>query len=101
VRADAHELVHAGQTTQDHPVPHMHMAGQLHVVGQDGVVADLAIVGHVHVGHDPVVVAHRVTPPPGCTDVEGAELADRVAVADLQFAGLAGVLLVLRRAPMS
>ena len=29
VRADAHELVHARQSAEDHPVAEVHMAGQL------------------------------------------------------------------------
>ena len=74
------------------------VAGELAGVGEDGVVADLAVVRDVHVGHDPVVVAeardarvlHRAA-------VDRAVLADRVAVADLDRGGLAGVLLVLRR----
>jgi hypothetical protein len=41
----------------------------------------------------------RVTPHPGRAEVEGAELADRVAVADHQLGRLAGVFLVLRHAP--
>ena len=39
------------------PVADVHVAGELRVVGEDGVVADLAVVREVHVGHDPVVVA--------------------------------------------
>ncbi len=68
------------------------------VVGQDRVVADLAIVRDVHIGHDPVVVAHARHAAVSCAraDIEGAELADRVAVADHQLARLARVFLVLR-----
>ena len=97
VRADAHKLVHDGEAAEDDPVADLHMAGQLRVVGENRVVADLAVVRQVHVGHDPVVVAHPGhAGVAGRADVEGAELADRVAVADDQFAGLARVLLVLR-----
>ncbi len=82
--------------TEDGPVAHRDVAGQRRVVGEDGVVADHAVVGHVHVGHDPVVVAdagqaavlHRA-------GGEAAELANRVAVTDLEPGGLGGVLLVL------
>ena len=60
------------------------------VVGEDGVVADLAVVRDVHVGHDPVVVADaRDARVLRGAAVEGAELADRVAVADLEPRGLA------------
>ena len=81
--------------------PSSHVAGQRGVVGHGGVVAHHAVVRDVGVGHDPVVVADARDAALSCTraDVEGAELADGVAVADHQLAGLAGVLLVLRHAP--
>jgi hypothetical protein len=76
---------------------HVHVPGELGAIGHDHVAAHDAIVGDVHVGHDPVVVPkagdaevlHRAA-------VDGAALADRVAVADLHPGGLAGVFLVLR-----
>ena len=96
VCADATELVHAGQATDDGPVVDLHMAGQRGVVGKDGVAADLHVMGEVHVGHDPVVVAH---PGHACilhrAPVEGAKLADGVAVPDFQARRLAAVLHVL------
>ncbi len=52
---DGAELMHAGQPAQDGPVAYPHMPAQLHAVGQDGVVADMAIMRNVHIGHDPVV----------------------------------------------
>ena len=98
VCADAHELVHARQAAQEHPVAEVHVPGQLHGVGQDQVAAELAVVRDVHVGHDPVVVAQaRDAGVLHGAGVDGHELADRVAVADLQAGGFAGVLLVLRR----
>src|SRR5690606_32142393 len=63
------------------------------------VAGYLAIVRNVHVGHDPVVVAHA-----GYTHVlrrariDGDVLAHHVAVADLESGGLALVLLILRHA---
>jgi hypothetical protein len=97
VRTDLDELVHAGQAAHRHPVAQVYMAGQRGVVGQRRAVADLAVVRDVHVGHDPVVVADaRDAAVLRRAGVEGAELADRVAVADLQAGRLAGVLLVLR-----
>src|SRR5690606_12949007 len=94
MRADAHELVHGRRTAQYGPVVDMDMAGQLHAVGNDRVAGYLAIVRNVHVGHDPVVVAHA-----GYTHVlrrariDGDVLAHHVAVADLESGGLALVLL--------
>ena len=83
MRADRAELVHAGQPADDDPVADVHVAGQRGVVGQDRVAADLHVVRDVHVGHDPVVVADaRDAGVLRGAAVEGAELADRVAVAD-------------------
>ena len=83
---------------EDHPVADVHVAGELACVGEDGVVADLAVVREVHVGHDPVVVADaRDAGVLRRAAVDGDVLADGVAVADLDRGGLARVLLVLRR----
>ena len=98
VGADLAELVHPGEPAHDGPVAHLHVASQGGVVGQYGLVAQLHIVRQMHIGHDPVVVAHagHALVLRGAA-VEGAELADGVAVADVQLGGLTGVLLVLRR----
>ena len=95
VRADADELMHAGETTEDRPVAHRHVAGQRRVVGEDRVVADHAVMGDMHVGHDPVVVADAGHAAIRGAGAEAAELADRVAVADLQAGRFGGVFLVL------
>ena len=94
---DAAELMHAGETAENCPVIDHHMTGQRGIVGEGYLVADLAIVRDMHVGHDPVVVAnrghaailHRA-------QVKGAKLANGVAVADLQTGRFAGIFLVLR-----
>ena len=75
----------------------MHMAGQRRTVGHDGVVADLAVVRHMHIGHDPVVAADAGDA--GIlrgAQVEGAEFAYGVVVADLKARRFACVFLVLR-----
>lgn len=92
-------LVHTREAANDRPVGHMHMACQGRVVGQNGLVADLAIMGDMHIGHDPVVITDPRHPAIlGGAGVEGAELADGVAVADLQAGRLAGIFFVLRHA---
>jgi len=96
VRANAAKLVHHRETTQDHPIIDHHMACELRVVGEDRVIAHLAVVRQMHIGHDPVVVAHRGHGPVARrADVEGAKLADRVAVPNHQLTRLIVVLLVL------
>src|SRR5471032_1055075 len=98
VRADLAELVHVGEAAHDDPVADFDVAGQLRVVREDGVAADLAVVRQVDVGRDPVVVAEpRHAGVLHGADVEGAEFADGVAVADFQTGRLALPLHVLRR----
>src|SRR5690606_32807453 len=97
VRADAAELVDAGEAAEDHLVADLDMPGQGRVVGEDAAVAHLAVVGDVHVGQQPVVVADAgdAATVAGAA-VDGGEFADDVAVADHQFGVLALELLVLR-----
>src|SRR5690606_34066547 len=71
---------------------------QRRIVGEDDVVAELAIVRDMHVSHDPVVAAQaRDATVLYRTKVDGDEFTDRVAVADDQLRRFARVLLVLRR----
>src|SRR5690606_8482941 len=97
VRANAAELVHPGEAAQVHLVADLHVAGEGGVVGEHAAVADPAVVGDVHVGQQPVVVADAgAAAAVARAAVDGAELADDVAVADLELGVLAGELLVLR-----
>ena len=71
--------------------------GKLGIVGEDGVIPDLAIVREMHISHHPVVVAE--TGDAGVlhgTEIERAEFADRIAIADFKPRGLPRILLVLR-----
>ena len=98
MRADLAELVHAGEAAHDHPVAELHVPAERGVVGHHDVVAELAVVRHVRVGHEQVVVADaRDALVVRRAAVDGAELAEHVAVADLEPRRLAPVLLVLRR----
>ena len=72
------------EAAEDRPVADRDVAGELACVGEDGVVADLAVVREVHVGHDPVVVAQaRHAGVLRRAAVDRDVLADGVAVADL------------------
>ena len=79
-------------------VVNMHMPGNLRVVGENRVIAHLAVMRHVHVGHDPVVVAD-----PGNarilrrTAVQRAKLAYGVVIADFKTRRFVLVFFVLRR----
>src|SRR5690606_25239905 len=96
VRADAAELVHARETAEDHVVADHDMAGQRGVVGEYAVVPDHAVVGDMRVGQQPVVAADAGDPAAFAgAAIERHELADQVAVANLERDALAAVLLVL------
>mmetsp|Transcript_5757 Transcript_5757/g.14036 ORF Transcript_5757/g.14036 Transcript_5757/m.14036 type:complete len:333 (-) Transcript_5757:537-1535(-) len=96
VVADAHALQDAAQAADGDPVAHGHMAGKGHAIGQRVLVAEHGVVGDVAVSHDPVVIADAgLAPVLDRADVQRAELADGVAVADDQRGRLATVLLVL------
>src|SRR3569623_1922038 len=97
VLAEAAELMHLAESADDHVILDHYMTGQRGVIGEDGVVADQAIVREVHVGLDPIVVAD-----PGdaaalfSAGIEGAVFAEDGAVADVEQRGFAAVFLVLR-----
>src|SRR5690606_22643361 len=94
--ADMAELVNLAEAAQDRPVIDMDMACEGRAVRQDGVIADLAVMGDMHVRHDPVVIADSG----GGTVLHGtatdtAELEDGVVVADLEPGRLPSPFLVL------
>src|SRR5690606_34068248 len=94
VRAYARKLMYGGQSTQNRPVADMNVAGKLHTVGNDGMVAYLAIVGDVRISHDPVVIAQA-----GNTYIlrraciDGDVFPYGVTVADLEPRGLTRIFL--------
>src|SRR5688572_23041072 len=97
MRADAAELMDAGEAAEDDVVANGDMTCQRRVVGEHAVVADDAVVRHVGVGQQPVVVADAGDAAAAAgAAVYGGELAEQVAVTDVQFDALALVLLVLR-----
>src|SRR5690606_20925995 len=100
VRPDAYKLAYRRQAAQDRPVADMDMAGQLHAIGNDGMVAHLAIMGDMHIGHDPVVVAEpRHAYVLGGAGIDGDIFAHHVAVADFKARGFARIFFVLGHAP--
>ena len=96
VAADPGELVHGAEGADRGVVVHGDVAGEGRVVGEHAAVADVAVVGHVAVRHEQVVGADRrhAAAEPGAP-VDGRELAEVVAVADLEPARLASELEVL------
>ena len=96
--ADVAELVNLRETAEDRPVTDGHVPGQAGVVAHDDVIAEVAIVGDVHVGHDPVVIADaRAAATFASPSIKSAILANDVPRADLKSGLFASELFVLRR----
>ena len=89
VRPDAHELVHARHAADRHVRTDLDVSPQLHGVGEDRVIADHAVVRHVHVGHQQAVRPDPRDAAVARTPVQGAVLADRRPRPDLEARRLA------------
>ena len=95
--SDATELVNQRKSAENDPVPDMNMSGQLCTVGENRVVADLAIMRQMDVSHDPVVVTQTGDSfVLNRSQVEGTEFANGVAIADFQFRLFPCIFFVLR-----
>src|SRR6516165_870000 len=96
--ADLGELVYGGEAAEDHPVADLDVTAHGDAVGEHGVVADHAVVRDVGERHEQVVAANGGDAlVVGGAAVDGAALAEDVAVADDQPGRLAAVFLVLGR----
>ena len=94
------KLMHPRKATQNDPIPHMHMPRQSGIIGKNGVIADLAVVGNMHIGHHPVVIANPGDPfVLRCTGIKSAKLANSIAIANFQTRGLTGIFFILRLRP--
>src|SRR5690606_4715867 len=92
------ELMHRRKAAQKHPVSQMYMASQSRIVGENDVIAQLAIVRDMHVSHDPVIAAQAGNAfVLHCAAIDGDALAYRVAITDDQLRRFIRILLVLRR----
>ena len=87
VAADAAELVDRGAGADVREVLDTDVAAERRVRPEDRVAADVAVVRHVHVGHEQVVVAdRRLAAAAGGAAVDRDELAEDVAAADASAA---------------
>ena len=50
--SDAHKLKHTGQPPDDGMISDRDMSGQARCVGHNNMVAEPAIVRHMHIGHE-------------------------------------------------
>ena len=98
MRSDANEVMHRTQRAHHRPLSDRDMAAEGRSVGQNDVVADVAIVRDVGVSHDQYMASHasQAAALDGAA-VDGDELANLVMVTDLEPSGFAGVGEVLRR----
>ena len=62
MRADAHELVHGAERCQYRILLDDDVSGESSAVYEHGVIADLAVVSDMRVGHDERVVANAGSP---------------------------------------
>jgi hypothetical protein len=98
VLADAAELVHRRAGTDVRVVLDRHVAAERRVRAEDRVAADMAVVRHVDVRHQQVVIAdRRLAAAAGGAAVDRREFADGVVRADRQPGALTVILEVLRR----
>ena len=82
VFAHAGELVHCGKPAQDNIVGQMHMTGKGGAVGHYDIVFHTAVVGHMGIRHQQVVVAYAGNPASAFgAAVQGRIFANGVVVA--------------------
>src|SRR5262249_51496725 len=92
MRTDLHKLVHGREPTEYDPVSDFDVPGQCRAVGEHDFVANDAIVRHMRIGHEQVVVADAGHA--GAVNgsaVDRAALAENIAVAYFQASRLAVV----------
>ena len=82
VAADMAELMNKRTATDDGEIVHLHLAGELGTVRHDDMVMQDAVMRHVAVSHDEVIIADDGLALAECTAVNGNELTQDVIVAD-------------------
>ena len=93
--ADTHKLVDGYHAAERGVAADVNMAGEGHIVGQDGTVADDTIVRHVGISHYEAVFTNNGTPTGGSADVEGAIFANDGIVANFEKGTFASVFQIL------
>jgi len=94
--ANVTKLMHAGKAAKDRPVTDMHMACQGRIVGHDRLITNDAIVGNMHIRHDPVVITQNgLTFVLRRTATNRAVFANRVSITDDQSGWLTSIFLIL------
>ena len=86
VRADAHELMHAGYAPHHRPIFNLDVACQGRQAGHDNVVAENAVVSDVGLRHDEVVRSDFRAAARCRAAVDDGQLTNIAFVADVQVA---------------
>ncbi len=55
--ADLHELMHRNHAADNGLIGDFHMPGQIDRIGHDDIIAHIAVVGHMRIGHDKTIPA--------------------------------------------
>ena len=95
---DTTELVNSGCARKIGAIPNCHMAGKHRIVGKNRVVSDSAVMGHVSVDHEEVVVADDGLAIFFHGEMKGDILADCVSGSDHKSTGFLGYVDVLGQA---
>src|SRR6266571_5301624 len=100
VGTDANKMVHRTKRAHRSPFFDDYVASQSCGVGQDDVVADLAVMGNVGVGHDQRMAPNaRDSAALGGAAIKRGKLAHDIVVADFEAGRLSFVTNVLRSHP--
>jgi len=96
VLTDAAKLVDAAEAADDRIVLDDDMSSQGAIVGKNDMVPDRAVMGHVGVGEEIVVISDDGLAPGARAAVDGAKFAEAVVGADFEVGRLGFVFKILR-----
>jgi len=95
--ADMTELVHRGESAEDHPVAHVHMPAEGTAICQDHVIPDGTVMCDMRIRHKKAIVADRCLPCRGRAAIQRDKFAYNNAIADCEGRRFARIFEVLRR----
>ena len=92
------KLMYNSKSAENGMVTDMHMPRNLCIVGENGMAANLTVMRHVNISHDPVAVTHSGNASVlGSAAVKGTKFTKGIVIADFQAGRLIFVFLVLWR----
>ena len=94
------KLMHRGKAPQNGIIAHMHMPRERSIIGENSVVANLAVMRDMTVGHNPIIVAYLgYANILGGAAIKRAKFSNDIPLANLQTGGLACIFFILRNFP--